>query len=221
MDVAECISKLEGKIELLELDNHFSNEQQQSSTMVVVDKIFSIAENYQVIQQLIEAKQQAIQSAREINTQLREYIALLELSSGTLSLSVTSNESGEDVQLIAPLSDPIDWSTVPKYMRGKLTCDKVNEYITSLNTMAAELIRIQRVSYNKLSKEQKDCLMEYKNAAYYCPNETTDRIFLLESEVKRFTGKTDLVLRALNAILRHCGRIREIRGGGQNRIIFQ
>ena len=109
MEVAECISKLEGKIELLELDNHFSNEQQQSSTMVVVDKIFSIAENYQVIQQLIEAKQQAIQSAREVNTQLREYIALLELSSGTLSLSVTSNESGEDVQLIASLSDPIDW----------------------------------------------------------------------------------------------------------------
>lgn len=218
MEVASCIAQLEGKVELLELDYHFCNDQQPNP---LIDKIYSIAENFQVIQQLVEAKQQAIQSAREVNAQLREYISLLEISSGTSSLSVATREADEKGEFIIALSETTDWSTVPKYMRGKLTCEKVNEYIASLNAMAAELARIQRTPYNKLSKEQKDCLMEYKNAASYCPNETNDRIFLLEGEVKRFTEKTELVLRGLNAILRHCGRTREIRGGGHNRIIFQ
>ena len=218
MQLADVIETLEGKIEILELDHYFVNEKCDSP---LLDKIYKLAENYQVIQQLIAAKQEAIETAQEINAKLREYINILEKSANIPHSEHQSENDKQPFELLNHMSESVDWSNVPKYMRGKLTCEKVNEYIDSLNGIATDLMKLQRTPYNKLTKDQKDRLMDYKSAASYCPNDTSEKVFLLESEVKRLTGKTELALRALNTILRHCAKIREVRGGGHNRIIFQ
>lgn len=51
-------------------------------------------------------------------------------------------------------------------------------------------------------------------------SETQGKCFLLENDVRRRTEMTEFLLAKVHAILRHFGRIREIRGGKQNRIVF-
>lgn len=50
--------------------------------------------------------------------------------------------------------------------------------------------------------------------------ETHGKCFLLENDVRRRTEMAEFVLSKVHAILRHFARIKEIRGGKQNRIII-
>ena len=175
----KIVCKVESKIQLLEIDNEFIryNGSSFGGTVhgeEVLERALAVYEDFCFLQTLLQGKMRAVEGARKINLQLRAYIEALEPlvdgdADSEASPSKSPNSSSLPNEFIAYL-DEREWETVPKYMRGKLNCDKLNEYIGSLNGIAAELVRLQRASMggggnHRFSKEQRDRLQEYRNLA--------------------------------------------------------
>jgi hypothetical protein len=227
----KVVCKLESKIQLLEIDNEFIRNNGNSfggaiQGEEVLERAIAVYEDFCFLQTLLQGKMRAVEGAQKINLQLKAYINALEpLVDDPLGESISSNTPNSpnpSNEFIAFVGER-EWELVPKYMRGKLNCDKINEYISSLNSIAGELVRLQRASTignQRFSKEQRDRLQEYRNLAVPETMVGGGRVWLLESEVKRYTEKTEMALRAMHTVLRHLGRIKEVRGGGHNRIVF-
>lgn len=228
--VPEVIQNLSATVSLLELDDSLIKEHKE-----LLEKSESAVSALCSLQFLINSKQAAISEATEINKKLKFFISLLEshlkdpsIASTQQAQLLAKNPASQqqppisEIPVVSPIS-PEEWSSVPRYMIGKLTCQKVNEYISLLNSMLSELIRIQRavtIPSQKLTvtREQKERLSEYKRSVN---QETVGKSFLLESEVKKQGELSDLAIRSMNTILRHFSRIKEVRGGGHNRLVPQ
>ena len=107
---------------------------------------------------------------------------------------------------------------------GRITLEKINQAITDLNLLISDKYKIFKLP-QKMSKLQRSIYWEHKQLA---TAETKSRVFVTEKDLKDKSGgwtesgfKFDAVGRNVVAILRHLGRIKEVRGGGHTRIVLQ
>ncbi|RUS76577.1 hypothetical protein EGW08_015655 [Elysia chlorotica] len=108
-----------------------------------------------------------------------------------------------------------EFKSIPKYMKGRLTYDKVNSIIEKLDKVYVEKYKIRRLKKSSLND------MNKKRYEAYRLQETDDTKgvpFVVEQDINEFSSlKMDSILRNILTILRHCGLIYEIRGGGFTR----
>ncbi|GFS07892.1 spindle and kinetochore-associated protein 1-like [Elysia marginata] len=110
-----------------------------------------------------------------------------------------------------------EFKTVPKYMKGRLTYDKVNSMIEKLDKVYIEKYKIRRLKKSSLNDVNKKRLDAYRLQE---TEETKGLYFIVEQDIADFSSlKMDSVLRNIFTILRHCGLIFEIRGGGYTRLV--
>jgi len=107
---------------------------------------------------------------------------------------------------------------LPKYLRGRLTIEKINAFVRDFNRFTSEKYAILlRSNPAKLSTDQRQKFFEWKNLE--C-DETDGKRFITEADLKskssNGTGsfKFDQVARNILTILRHIGRIKEVRSVG-------
>lgn len=124
-----------------------------------------------------------------------------------------------------------EFETVPKYMRGRLTREKVNGGVEFLNRVILDKYTFLRQNPAKLPPDQRQKYYDWKDCE---TEETVGKVFVTETDVKTALGakggpggpgvpgttfKLDSTGRAILAIMRHCGRIKEIRGNGMTRFV--
>lgn len=108
-----------------------------------------------------------------------------------------------------------EYDAVPKYMKGRLTYNKINSVIDEIN-------KTFEIKY-KLMHQKKSTLPEKKKQIYKAYKEQENAqaqgfSFIIDADLKEHTNiRIDATLRSIIVILRHCGRIKEIRGGGLTR----
>ncbi|KAH9524684.1 Spindle and kinetochore-associated protein 1 [Bulinus truncatus] len=104
-----------------------------------------------------------------------------------------------------------EFEGVPKYIKGRLTYDKVNQIIEQLDQAYRDKYKILGQKKATLSD------LNRKRCEIYRSQESKDTKgihFIVEKDVTEFTNlKLDISARNTLTILRHCGLIHEIRGG--------
>ena len=106
-----------------------------------------------------------------------------------------------------------------RYVKGRLTLEKVNEAVNSLNEIYTEKYKILATNPSKLKEPLKTKFFDHKALE---TKETQGFRFLIESDIKdsREKFKLDPTGRSVVVILRHLGRMKEVRGGGQTRLLI-
>ncbi|GBC03727.1 hypothetical protein RclHR1_00530002 [Rhizophagus clarus] len=114
-----------------------------------------------------------------------------------------------------------DFNSIPKYLlNNRISRDKVNEAIDDFNKVVQEKYTILNSQQSSLNHNMKQKYWEYKGADN---EETRGKDFITENDLKttnqKINFKMDANGRAIISILRHCGKIKEVRGGGQIRYV--
>lgn len=145
-------------------------------------------------------------------------------SKGSVSKAATASTLSEIPSIAAE-----EFETVPKYMRGRLTRERVNGGVEFLNRVLLDKYTFLRQNPAKLSPDQRQKYYDWKDCE---TEETAGKFFVTETDLKAALAakgsagasvpsfKLDSTGRAILAILRHCGRIREVRGSGMTRFVL-
>ncbi|CAG8758912.1 11613_t:CDS:2, partial [Ambispora leptoticha] len=111
-----------------------------------------------------------------------------------------------------------EFDTVPKYILNRLTREKINEAIDDFNKLLADKYRILKMNTSSMNQNLKARYWEYKEAI---TEETKGKKFITENDIKNTNLKINLKMdatgRAIFAVLRHVGKLKEVRGGGKTR----
>ncbi|NWU93513.1 SKA1 protein, partial [Upupa epops] len=103
-----------------------------------------------------------------------------------------------------------EFSTVPAYMKGRLSSEQVNAVVQEIN-------RAVLGKYKILQQPLKSMNAGVRNLYHrFLEEETKDTkgsFFIVEADIKEFTQlKVDKRFHSILNILRHCQRVREVRG---------
>ncbi|EEF50333.1 spindle and kinetochore-associated protein 1 homolog isoform X2 [Ricinus communis] len=109
-------------------------------------------------------------------------------------------------------------NSLPTYMRGRLTLDKVNAAINDMATYAESNAHLIGASKKKLAENLWEKALQVRDIAM---TETVKgKHFFLESDIKGPTLKLDNTGKAMLTVLRHLGRISETRIGPHRILIL-
>ncbi|XP_075721678.1 SKA complex subunit 1-like [Rhipicephalus microplus] len=116
-------------------------------------------------------------------------------------------------KLIAPLSEE-QFSSVPKYMKGRFTLAAINKLVDGFNKAIASKYELLALPKSRLKEAQ------WKRVTAYHTQETaeTKRLsFVVDADLTGKSGggaafESSRVVTQFAVVMRHCGRIREIRG---------
>jgi len=141
------------------------------------------------------------------------------LSLSQQAILTKSNNSPSVTGIFFDIIDSEDYNQIPKYIKGRLTLDKINATIESLNRLYIEKYNLMRQHPSKLTAEQRQRYYDWKEME--C-EEVGGLYFITESDVKNnnFKGgnnimfKLDPTGRAVLSMLRHLGKLKEIRSAG-------
>ncbi|KAJ3159288.1 Spindle and kinetochore-associated protein 1 [Geranomyces michiganensis] len=133
-----------------------------------------------------------------------------------------------------------EFESLAKYQVGRLTRDKLNDTIAELATLVTDKQTQLRVPPSRMNKRQRELLWEHRKLEPAVIQATTDTssssssssvhspppVFVTEADVRdkawfsRSAFRLDPHGRAVVGILRHLGRVKEVRGGGHTRIVI-
>ncbi|KAH3841582.1 spindle and kinetochore-associated protein 1-like isoform X2 [Dreissena polymorpha] len=118
----------------------------------------------------------------------------------------------------------IDYLTVeefegaPKYMKGRLVYDQVNKLIDAMNAGFKAKYKLLKMKKSTLNDYNRKLYETYKSQG----NKETEGLYFIVDEDIKTHGKTTMDKTAQNimGILRHCGRVKEVRGGKLTRYAY-
>ncbi|KAI9011148.1 hypothetical protein BC832DRAFT_323953 [Gaertneriomyces semiglobifer] len=126
------------------------------------------------------------------------------------------------VTTIAPITVS-EFESLPKYQIGRLTRDKLNDNVQQFSLLVQDMYALLRIPVARMTKPQRDIYWEHKKIS---TPETSGHAFVTEKDVKdkdifsKSSFRLDPAGRTVVAVLRHLGKIREVRGGGHTRLVL-
>ncbi|XP_054843136.1 spindle and kinetochore-associated protein 1 isoform X2 [Eublepharis macularius] len=110
----------------------------------------------------------------------------------------------------APFITVEEFESVPAYMRGRLSYNQVNAVIQEINKAVASKYKIMRQSAKTMSSAVRNLYFRFQEEE---TKDTKGEFFIVEADIEEFTQlKADKRFHSILTILRHCQRVREIRG---------
>ncbi|NXE95973.1 SKA1 protein, partial [Menura novaehollandiae] len=111
-----------------------------------------------------------------------------------------------------------EFESVPTYLKGRLRYDQINAVVQEINKAVMG-------KYKILNQPLKSMSVPVRNLYHrFMEEETKDTkggFFIVEADIKEFTElKLDKRFHTILSILRHCRRVREVRGSGLVRYII-
>lgn len=129
-----------------------------------------------------------------------------------------SNHTKKQRNVYIPMLDYItvkEFEDVPKYIKGRMNYNQVNTMMDEINKAYKEKYKILAMKRTTLSDVNRK---RYEKFKLQETKDTTGEYFIVDEDVKEFSNlKLDSVYRSCLTLLRHCGRMKEIRGGGHTR----
>nr|XP_034956554.1 spindle and kinetochore-associated protein 1 isoform X2 [Zootoca vivipara] len=103
-----------------------------------------------------------------------------------------------------------EFESIPAYMRGRLTYNQVNAVLQEINKAVVSKYKIMNQPPKTMSGAVRNLFFRFKEEE---TKNTKGHFFIVEADVEEFTQlKADKRFHSILTILRHCQRLREIRG---------
>ncbi|NXK41206.1 SKA1 protein, partial [Piprites chloris] len=103
-----------------------------------------------------------------------------------------------------------EFEAVPAYLKGRLAYDQINAVIQELNKAIVNKYKIMHRPLKSLSFASRNL---YDRFIQEETKDTKGEFFVVEADIKAFTHlKVDKRFHSILSILRHCHRMREVRG---------
>ncbi|KAG7523115.1 spindle and kinetochore-associated protein 1 [Solea senegalensis] len=111
-----------------------------------------------------------------------------------------------------------EFDSIPQYMRGRVSYDKLNAAVQSLNTAVTAKYKILHQSAKTLNNHARKLHQRFKDQE---TKDTKGQYFVVEDDIREFTQmRVDKQFQGILNMLRHCQRLRELRGGGLTRYML-
>ncbi|XP_014816280.1 PREDICTED: spindle and kinetochore-associated protein 1 [Calidris pugnax] len=110
----------------------------------------------------------------------------------------------------APLITAEEFESVPAYMKGRLTYEQINAVVQEINKAVVGKYKILHQPLKSMNGAVRNLYHRYLEEE---TKDTKGQFFIVEADIKEFTQlKMDKRFHSILNILRHCQRVREIRG---------
>ncbi|KAM7396126.1 hypothetical protein PAMP_019194 [Pampus punctatissimus] len=111
-----------------------------------------------------------------------------------------------------------EFESIPQYMKGRVSYDQLNAAVQSINTAVAAKYKILHQPVKTLNNHARKLHQRFKDQE---TKDTKGQYFVVEDDVREFTQmKVDKRFQGILNMLRHCQRLRELRGGGLTRYML-
>lgn len=111
-----------------------------------------------------------------------------------------------------------EFDSIPPYMKGRVTYDQLNAAVQSINTTVTSKYKILHQSVKTLHRVSRTLHQRFKDQE---TKDTKGQFFIVEQDIREFTQlKVDKRFVGMLNMLRHCQRLKEVRGGGLTRFIL-
>ncbi|XP_039909555.1 LOW QUALITY PROTEIN: spindle and kinetochore-associated protein 1, partial [Hirundo rustica] len=111
-----------------------------------------------------------------------------------------------------------EFEDIPKYLKGRITYDQVNAVVQQMNKAVVDKYKIL---YQPLKSMKAPVRNLYHRFVEQENKDTKGVFFIVEADIKEFTQlKVDKRFHSILSILRHCKRVREVRGSGLIRYVI-
>ncbi|XP_015195754.1 spindle and kinetochore-associated protein 1 isoform X1 [Lepisosteus oculatus] len=111
-----------------------------------------------------------------------------------------------------------EFESIPQYMKGRMTYDQLNGVIEEINKAVTSKYKILHQPLKSMSNASRKLYQRFKDEE---TKGTKGLFFIVDTDIREFTsmnvGKRFMSM--LN-VLRHCQRLRELRGGGVTRYVL-
>lgn len=111
-----------------------------------------------------------------------------------------------------------EFDSIPQYMRGRVSYDQLNAAVQSINTAVTAKYKILHQPAKSLNNQSRRLQQRFKEQE---TKDTKGQFFVVEEDLRDFTQmKLDKRFQGILNMLRHCQRLRELRGGGVTRFLL-
>ncbi|NXM22550.1 SKA1 protein, partial [Ploceus nigricollis] len=111
-----------------------------------------------------------------------------------------------------------EFESVPAYMKGRITYDQINAVVQEINKAVVGKYKILCQPLKSMSAPVRNLYHRFIEEE---TKDTKEVFFIVEDDIKEFTQlKLDKRFHSILSILRHCQRVREIRGSGLIRYVI-
>ncbi|KAK7891985.1 hypothetical protein WMY93_023948 [Mugilogobius chulae] len=107
-----------------------------------------------------------------------------------------------------------EYESIPQYMKGRVSYDQLNAAVLCINTSVCSKYKILHQPAKTLNNHSRKLYQRFKEQE---TKDTKGHFFIVEADVREFTEtKFDKRFQGILNMLRHCQRLKELRGGGQS-----
>lgn len=111
-----------------------------------------------------------------------------------------------------------EFDSIPPYMKGRVTYDQLNAVVQSINTAVTTKYKILHQPIKSLNNASRALHQRFKDQE---TKDTKGQFFIVEQDIREFVQlKVDKKFVGMLNMLRHCQRLKEVRGGGVTRLIL-
>lgn len=111
-----------------------------------------------------------------------------------------------------------EFESIPQYMKGRVSYDQLNAVVQSINTAVTAKYKILHQSVKTRNNHARKLHQRFKDQE---TKDTKGQYFVVEDDIREFTKmKVDKRFQGILNMLRHCRRLRELRGGGLTRYML-
>lgn len=112
-----------------------------------------------------------------------------------------------------------EFNSIPQYMKGRVSYDQINAAVQSINAAVTFKYKIVHQPGKSLNTQSRRLHQRFKDQE---TKGTKGQFFIVEEDIREFTQmKVDKRFQGILNMLRHCQRLRELRGGGITRYVLQ
>ncbi|XP_077452031.1 SKA complex subunit 1 isoform X2 [Stigmatopora argus] len=117
-----------------------------------------------------------------------------------------------------PLITMAEFENIPAYMKGRVSYHQINTAVENINAAFVAKYKIVHQSGKSRSNRARILYQRFKDQE---TKETRGQYFVVDNDFREFTHmKVDKRLQGILNMLRHCQRLRELRGGGLTRYVI-
>ncbi|XP_077424789.1 SKA complex subunit 1 [Vanacampus margaritifer] len=111
-----------------------------------------------------------------------------------------------------------EFECIPQYMKGRVTYEQINTAVQNINTAVVAKYKIVHQPVKTLNNHARKLHQRFKEQE---TKDTKGQYFVVEDDFREFTQmKLGKQLQGILNMLRHCQRLRELRGGGYTRYVL-
>ncbi|XP_074534165.1 SKA complex subunit 1 [Halichoeres trimaculatus] len=112
----------------------------------------------------------------------------------------------------------LEFDSIPQYMRGRVSYEQLNATVQSINTAVTAKYKILHQPVKTLNNQSRKLQQRFKEQE---TKHTKGQFFVVEEDIREFTQmKVDKRFQGILNMLRHCQRLKELRGGGLTRYLL-